>query len=67
MNIREKEKPDRKKMNSALQHVRTDFRCMIGEERLDSFMTEDPIINKPDHRFPEQISGLVSIRPRPPS
>ena len=54
-------------MNSALQHVRTDFRCMIGEERLDSFMTEDPIINKPDHRFPEQISGLVSIRPRPPS
>ena len=54
-------------MNSALQHVRTDLRCMIGEERLDSFMTEDPIINKPDHQFPEQIRGLVSIRQRPPS
>ena len=44
MNIREKKNQIEKKMNSALQHVRTDFRCMIGEERLDSFMT-DPIIN----------------------
>ena len=31
-------------MNSALEHVRTDFRCMTGEERLESFMTDVPII-----------------------
>ena len=35
-----KEKPDGKKVNSALQHVRTDFWCMIGEERHDSFTTD---------------------------
>ena len=29
-----KEKPDRKKANSALQHLRTDFRSMMAEERL---------------------------------
>ena len=31
-----KEKPDRKKANSALQHLRTDFRSMMGEERLNA-------------------------------
>ena len=31
-----KEKPDRKKANSALQHLRTDFRSMMAEERLDA-------------------------------
>ena len=42
-----KEKPDGKKIkkvNYALQHVRTDFRVMIYEERHGSFMTEVPII-----------------------
>ena len=54
-----KEKPDRKKKkkkkkktekaNYALQNVIIDFRCMIDEERLDSFMTEVPIKQKPVH------------------
>ena len=39
-----KENPDRKKINYALEHVRTDFRCVMDEERLDSFMTEILII-----------------------
>ena len=33
-----KEKPDRKKVNSALHHLRTDFRSMMGEERLDALL-----------------------------
>ena len=32
-NIREKN-PDRKKMNSTLQHLRTDIQSMMGEQRL---------------------------------
>ena len=32
-----KEKPDRKKANSALQHLRTDFRSMT-EERLNALL-----------------------------
>ena len=32
-----KENPDRKKTNSALQHLRADFRSMMGEERLNAF------------------------------
>ena len=39
-----KKNPDRKKKkeeaNSALQHVRTDFRSMMSEERLNSFTTD---------------------------
>ena len=39
-----KEEPDRKKKtkraNYVLQHVRTDFWCIMDEELLDSFMTE---------------------------
>ena len=31
-----KENPDRKKPNSALQHLRTDFQSMMGEERLNA-------------------------------
>ena len=34
----------------------------VDEERLESFMTEVPIIQKPVHRFAEQINGLVSIQ-----
>ena len=30
-------------MNYAFQHVKTDFRCTMSEERLGSFMTEVPI------------------------
>ena len=38
-----------KKANSALRHVRTDFRSMMSEEeeRLNSFMTNVLIIKKP--------------------
>ena len=62
-----KENPDRakkqnKKVNSALWHVRTDFQSMMGEERLNSFMAEVPIIKKPVHWFAEQSNGPVSIR-----
>ena len=35
--------------NSALRHVRTDFRSMMNEECLNSFMTEALIIEKPVH------------------
>ena len=39
-----KEEPDRtkktKRANYVLQHARTDFRCIMDEELLDSFMTE---------------------------
>ena len=40
------ENPDReiKKAHSALQYVRTNFLSMMSEERLDSVMTEVPII-----------------------
>ena len=31
-----KKNPDRKKANSTLQHLRTDFRSMMGEERLNA-------------------------------
>ena len=41
-------------MNSALQHVTTDFRSMIDEERFYFFMTETPNIQKPVHRFVER-------------
>ena len=39
----------------------------MDQERLESLMTEFPIIQKPVHRFAEQINGLVSIRQEPPS
>ena len=32
-----KENPDRKKSSSTLQQLRTDFRSMMGEERLNAF------------------------------
>ena len=53
-----KKNPDRKKIKKAkpaLQHLRKDFRNMMGEERLNSFMTQVPIIYKPVHLFAEQI------------
>ena len=40
---------------------------MVNEERLEYFMTEVPIMQKPVHGFAEQINGLVSIRQEPPS
>ena len=33
-----KEKPDRKKVNSALQHLRIDFWSMMAEERLNTLL-----------------------------
>ena len=33
----------------------------VDKERLESFMTEVPIIQKPVHWFAEKINGLVSI------
>ena len=54
--IREKRTPDRQKKkeaNSALRHIRTGFRSMMSEERLNSFMTDVLIIKKPAHKFAE--------------
>ena len=42
-------KKKKKKVNSALRDVRTDFRSMMGEERLNSFMADVLIIKKPVH------------------
>ena len=41
-----KENPDSKKANSTLQHLRTDFRSVMGEERLNalSFVCINPDI-----------------------
>ena len=36
----------------------------VDEERLETCMTEVPIIQKPVHSLAEQITGLVSIRQR---
>ena len=47
-----KENPHRKKnkkVNYALQHIRTGSRCMVDEERLESFATDVPIMQKPVH------------------
>ena len=53
MNIREIKprwkKEKQKNANSALQHVRVDFRSMIGEEHFNSFITDVHIIQKPAH------------------
>ena len=37
-------KKRQEKANSALQHVRTDFRSMMNKERLNAFMTQILII-----------------------
>ena len=60
-----KEKPDRKKANSALQHLRTDFQSMMGEERLnalslvyihrDIFLDYDKIINIYASKYPRRM------------
>ena len=48
--IREKNPLIKKKeANSALRHVRTHFRSMMSEERLNSFMTDILIIKKTVH------------------
>ena len=38
----------------------------VNEDRLKSFMTEVPIIQKPVDWLVEQINGLVSIQQEPP-
>ena len=45
--IREKKTVRKKKANSALRHVRTNFQSMMSEERLNSFMTEILTMQKP--------------------
>ena len=45
-----------KKVNYALQHVRTDSWCMVDAERLESFMTDVLIVQKLVHWFAEQIN-----------
>ena len=42
------EKKNKKKTNSALRHVRTGFRSMMSEGRLNSFMKDVFIIKKSD-------------------
>ena len=39
----------KKEADSALRHVKTDFRSMMNEERFNSFMTDVLIIKKPVH------------------
>ena len=60
-----KENPDRKKANSTLQHLRTDFRNMMGEERLnalsflyihrDIFLDYDKIIDIYASKYPRRM------------
>ena len=60
-----KENPDRKKANSTLQHLRTDFRSMMGEERLnalslvyihrDIFLDYDKIIDIYASKYPRRM------------
>ena len=65
-----KKNPDRRKANSTLQHLRTDFRIMIGEERLsalslvyilrDIFLDYDKIIEIYVSKYP---SLMLLINP----
>ena len=60
-----KENPDRKKANSTLQHLRTDFLSMMGEERLnalsfvyfnrDIFLDYDKIIDIYASKYPRRM------------
>ena len=60
-----KENPIRKKANSNLQHIRTDFRSMMGEERLnalsflyihrDIFLDYDKIIDIYASKYPRRM------------
>ena len=60
-----KKNPDRKKANSTLQHLRTDFRSMMGEERLnalslvyihrDIFLDYDKIIDIYASKYPRRM------------
>ena len=48
-NKKTKKKETKKKANSASQHVKTDFRSAMSEERLNSFMTDVLIIKRSVH------------------
>ena len=60
-----KEKPDRQKANSALQHLRTDSRSMMAEKRLNSllvvcihrdiFLDYDKVINIYASKYPRRV------------
>ena len=60
-----KENPHRKKANSTLEHLRTDFRSMMGEERLnvlslvyiyrDIFLVYDKIIDIYASKYPSRM------------
>ena len=45
----QQQQQQQQKANYALQNVRTNSRCMVDEKRLESFMTEVPIIQKLAH------------------
>ena len=60
-----KQNPGRKKVNSSLQHLRTDFQSMMGEERLnalsltyihqDIFLAYDKTVDIYASKFPSRM------------
>ena len=62
----EKQK-NKTKIKLCLATCKNRLSVYVDEDRLESFMTKVPIIQKPVHWFAEQINGLVSIRQEPPS
>ena len=66
-----KENPGRKKSNSALQYVRTDFRSMMGEECLnalslvyiyrDIFLHDDKVIDIYASKYPRRLLSINSL------
>ena len=66
-----KENPDRKKADSALQHLRTDFQSMMGEERLnalslvcvhrDIFLDYDKIFDIYASKCPRRVLLINSL------
>ena len=51
-----------KKMNSALQHLRTDFRSMMGEEHRDIFLNYDKIIDFYASKFLRKMLLINPLR-----
>ena len=63
--IQKKKKKKRSKLCFTTRKNRLSLH--VDEKRLESFMKEVPVIQKPVHRFAEQMIGPVSIRQEPPS
>ena len=62
MDIREKKSQIEKKSKLGFTTCKKRLSVYVDEERLEPFMVEIPIIQKPVHCFAEQINGLVSTR-----